>query len=225
MATSLLPVLAEVLPLALGIALSPLPLVAGVVVPLSPNGAGRGFALLAGRALGVLAVVGMVTALAEYLAELGGETVTEGVGWVRLLLGLLLMVLGVVKWTKRPRGDDAEAPPRWMSSLESLSGARAVGLGFVLSAANPKELAFGAGAGLVIGSSLTEWWPSVAAVVVFTVLACVTVALPSAAVLVGGDGARPALGEVRRWLIRNTATISAIVLLFFGAVLISNAFV
>ncbi|MFF2051203.1 GAP family protein [Leifsonia sp. NPDC058194] len=224
MTTSLLPVLAEVLPLALGIALSPLPLVAGVVVPLSPHGAARGFALLAGRLLGVLAVVGVVTALAEYLAEVGGGDASAGVGWARLLLGLVLMVLGVLKWAKRPRGDDAEKPPRWMASLESLSGPRAFGLGFLLSVANPKELAFGAGAGLVIGSSLTGWGPSVAAVAVFGVLACVTVALPPAAVLFGGERARPALGEVRRWLIRNTATISAIVLLFFGAILISNAF-
>ncbi|UAJ79211.1 GAP family protein [Leifsonia sp. ZF2019] len=223
MTTALLPVIAEA-PLALGIALSPLPLVAGVVIPLSPHGAGRGFALLAGRLAGVLAVVGAVTALAEYLAEIGGGAASTGIGWARLLLGVVLVVLGVVKWTKRPHGDDAETPPRWMASLESLSGSRALGLGFVLSVANPKELAFGGGAGLVIGSSLTGWGPSVIAVAVFAALACVTVALPPAAVLIGGERSTPALGEVRGWLIRNTATISAIVLLFFGAILIGNAF-
>jgi hypothetical protein len=223
MASDLLPVLAEILPLMVGVALSPFPLVAGVIVSLAPRGAARGGALLLGRLLGVAAVVGVVTALAEYIAELGGAP-SEGLAWVRLLLGLLLMVLGVVKWAKRPRGDDAETPPRWMSSLETISAPRAFGLGFVLSVANPKELAFGAGAGLVIGSSLTEWGPSVAAVAIFAAVACLTVALPPAAVLLGGDRAAPALGEVRGWLIRNTATISAIVLLFFGAVLVSNAF-
>lgn len=224
MTSDLLPVLAEVFPLALGLALSPFPLVAGVVVSLSPHGARRGGALLAGRAIGVLAVVGVVTALAEYLVELGGDSATYGIGWVRLLLGLTLMALGVVKWAKRPRGGDAETPPRWMASLESLSDARAFGLGLVLSVANPKELAFGAGAGLVIGTGLTEWGPSAIAVAVFAALSCVTVVLPPVAVLFGGDRVTPTLGEVRLWLIRNTATISAIVLLFFGAVLISNAF-
>jgi threonine/homoserine/homoserine lactone efflux protein len=218
---ALLPVLAELLPLIVGVALSPFPLVAGVVVSLSPQGARRGFALLAGRILGVAAVLGVITAFAEYIAEFGSGA-TTGLGWTRVLLGLLLMVLGVRKWLKRPRGDDAETPPRWMSSLESLTGPRAFGLGFVLSVANPKELAFGAGAGLLIGGTLTEWWPSVAAVAFYTLLSCTTVALPPLTVALGGPRARPALDDVRRWLIRNTATISAVVLLFFGAVLVSN---
>lgn len=223
MTSALLPVVAEILPLIVGVALSPFPLIASVVVSLSPGGAARAAALLAGRLVGVAAVVAVVTALAEYVAKLGSAP-SAGLGWVQALFGLLLMAAGVAKWARRPRGDAAETPPKWMASLESLSTPGAFGLGVAASVANPKELAFGAGAGLVIGSTLSEWWPSVTAVAVFAVLAALTVALPPAAVLIGGDRAKPALTETRRWLIRNTAPVTAIVLLFFGAVLISSAF-
>lgn len=214
--------IAEFLPLALGVALSPLPLIAAVVIALGPGGGRRGSAFLAGRFAGVLVLVGVFSALSEVLTGLGGSSAVLAV--VKALLGLALLVLGVRTWLRRPRGEAADEPPAWMASLDGLGTPRCLGTGFVLSVANPKELAFGAGAGVVIGSTLTEAWPSVVAVAVFGVIGCATTALPVGALLVGGERLRPALDNVRTWLIRSNSTITALVMLFFGIVLIANSF-
>lgn len=89
---------------------------------------------------------------------------------------------------------------------------------------NPKELAFGAGAGLVFGGTLTEWWPSFFTVALFALFASLTTAVPVVVALFCGAGAAAALAETRTWLVRNNATITRVVLLLFGRILLSTAF-
>lgn len=215
-------VIAEFLPLALGVALSPLPLIAAVVIALGQRGGMRASAFVLGRFVGVGLVVGVLALLSEFFAGFGGPA--EGLELVKLLLGLTLVAGGVRTWLKRPRGDAANEPPAWIASFDRLTGPRALGLGVLVSVTNPKELAFGAGAGVVIGSALTEVWPTTSAVAVFALLGCITAALPVAALLAGGERLRPSLDAVRTWLVRKSSTITALVLLFFGVVLMANAF-
>lgn len=216
----MLDAIAQLFPLAVVVALSPLPLMGVIVILLSPGGGMRGLALLAGRVVGVAVVVGVFTAFAEYFVGLGGSPIVTAV--VRLIFGAALMTYAVVKWLRRPRGSDAEQPPKWMASLEGLSGWRSFRLGITVSVLNPKELALGVGAGLVIGSALYGWGESIVAVVVYTVIASITVAAPVVAVLVAGPRVTDSLGELRGWLVRNNSTVVAAVMLIFGAILFSN---
>lgn len=216
-------VIAEFLPLALGVALSPLPLIASAVIALGRDGGMRGTAFAVGRFVGIVFVVAVFAVLSEVVAGLGGPSILLDA--VRFLLGLVLVGLGVRTWVKRPGNDDpAAAPPAWIASLDGFSRARSLGLGLLLSLANPKEIAFGAGAGVVIGSTLTEAGPTVAAVTAFALLGCITTVIPVVALLTGGTRIRPALEAARTWLVRENSTITAIVLLFFGVVLVANAF-
>lgn len=214
-------VVAEFFPLAVGVALSPLPLIAAVIVALGPGGGGRASALLAGRFAGVVVVVGVFAALSELFGDAGGSNVVLAV--LNVLLGSAMIVFGVLTWVRRPRGDEADAPPKWMASLTGISGARASGLGFTLSVANVKELAFGAGAGILIGSKLTEAPPTIAAVAVFAAIGSLTAAVPVVAVLVGGERIRPALDRLHAALLRSSRTITAVVLVLFGAVLLASS--
>ncbi|WP_431278603.1 GAP family protein [Leifsonia poae] len=180
----------------------------------------RGSALLAGRFVGVAVVVGVFTAFAEYFVGLGGSPIVAAA--VRLLFGIALMVFAVVKWLRRPRGADADEPPRWMSSLEGISGWGAVRLGLVVSILNPKEIALGAGAGLVIGGVLYGFGESVAAVAIYAAIASLTVAAPVIAVLIAGSRVTESLGDFRTWLVRNNTTVVAVVMLVFGAILFGD---
>ena len=215
-------VVAEFFPLAVGVALSPLPLIAAVIVSLAAGGRGRAAALVAGRFLGVVVVVGVFAALSELFADAGGSEVVLAA--LNVLLGLAMMVFGVLTWVRRPRGDAADTPPKWMASLTGITGPSAFGLGFTLSVANIKELAFGAGAGILIGSTLTEAPPTIAAVAIFAAIGSVTAALPVAAVLLGGERIRPALDRLHGGLMRSSRTITAVVLVLFGAVLLASSF-
>jgi threonine/homoserine/homoserine lactone efflux protein len=216
----MLDAIAQLFPLAVVVALSPLPLMAVIVIVLAPSGGMRGLALLGGRLLGVAVVVGVFTAFAEYFVGLGGSPVVAAV--VRLIFGVALMAYAVIKWLRRPRGTDAEKPPKWMASLEGLSGWRSFRLGVTVSIINLKELALGAGAGLVIGSVLYGWGESISAVVIYTVIASITVAAPVIAVLVAGPRVMESLAEFRSWLVRNNSAVVAAVMLIFGAILFSN---
>ena len=215
-------VVAEFFPLAVGVALSPLPLIAAVIISLAAGGGGRAVALVAGRFLGVVVVVGVFAALSELFADTGGSAAVLSV--LNVLLGLAMMVFGVLTWVRRPRGDEPDSPPKWMASLTGISGARAFGLGFTLSAAKVEELAFGAGAGILIGSTLTAAAPIIAAVAIFAAIGTVTAALPVVAVLTGGERIRPALDRLHAGLMRSSRTITAVVLVLFGAVLLASSF-
>ncbi|QNE36465.1 GAP family protein [Leifsonia shinshuensis] len=215
-------VLAEFFPLAVGVAVSSTPLIAVLVIALGPNGAVRGTALVLGRFLGIVVVVGAFAAASELYVDFYGSDVVLHIATA--LIGLGMMTLGTVTWVRRPRGAVAGTPPRWLTSLTRVSAPNAFGLGFALAATNVKELALGAGAGIVIGGSLTEPPPTIAAVAVFAAIGIVAVTIPVVAVSVGGDRIRPRLNRLRAALERSSRTITCVVLVLFGAVLVGNSF-
>ena len=49
-------------------------------------------------------------------------------------------VIGVRQWRRRPRGDESVSLPKWMAAIDDVTPVKAVGLGFLLSAVNPKNL-------------------------------------------------------------------------------------
>ncbi|MBO3085953.1 GAP family protein [Cellulomonas fengjieae] len=67
--------------------------------------------------------------------------------WSRVVAGAALIVLGVRKWVARPRRGEAVETPAWMALLEDASTGRALGLGLLLSGANPKNI-------VLIGSAM-----------------------------------------------------------------------
>src|SRR5690349_11470468 len=94
----------QMLPAAVGVAISPFPIVGIVLILIGPRGRSNGPAFLLGWWIG-LAVVGTVVLL---LAD--GADASENGGlatWVsvlQLLAGLLLLALALRQWQKRPRG-------------------------------------------------------------------------------------------------------------------------
>jgi threonine/homoserine/homoserine lactone efflux protein len=109
-----------------------------------------------------------------------------------------------------------------MRAIDGMGPGAAFRLGLVLTVANPKEIAFAAGAGLTIGGAMLGAGEMVLAGAVFVLLACLSVAIPVLAVLVGGERMSPILAEARAWLLRNNAIVMAIVLLVIGAMLIGS---
>lgn len=147
----MLAAIGEILPLALGTALSPLPLIAIVFLVLSTNGTGRSLGFMAGRLLGIALTLTILTLAAEAMPESREATLFGGI--LKIALGLGLVYLAVSKWRKRPQGDTKPAPPGWMLSLDTISTPRAFGLGLLVTAINPKELAFALGAAISIGAA------------------------------------------------------------------------
>ncbi len=125
--------LADVVPLALAIALSPFPMIPAILLLFTarPRATGGGF--LAGWAIGIATVVMAVAALAGGLE--GRDQPPAWAAPTRIVLGLALLALGVRKWLRRR---ETKGAPAWMAALDEATPTSALKVGLLLSAANPK---------------------------------------------------------------------------------------
>ncbi|WP_166793137.1 GAP family protein [Cryobacterium lactosi] len=209
-----------VLPVAVAVALSPFPIIAVVLVLLSPSGRSAGLAFLAGRVVGVALIVVLVAAISDLLER--SEDAAPIVALLRLLVGAALVVLAVWKWRGRPRTAADSALPAWMGAIEGSSPAGAARLAFLLSVANPKELLLGVGAGVTIGSAGLPLAATLTVAAGYTVIACLSVLVPVGVFVVAGERIRERLNEVREFLVRHNTAIMSVVLLVIGAALIGG---
>ena len=61
--------------------------------------------------------------------------------------------------------------PKWMSAIDSMTAIKGLGLGFLLSAVNPKNLLLGISAGVIIGDANLSLGDAVVVIVVFALVA------------------------------------------------------
>lgn len=213
-------VLGDIIPFGVGVALSPFPIIAVLLLLTAPVGVGGGLLFLTGRAVGFAVLTAVFAVLSEVIDMAAGSTLPAAV--LRVGLGVALIVIAVRKFAGRPRGGDEPVLPGWMQSIEGMGGGASLRLGLVLTVANPKEIAFAAGAGLTIGGAFLPVGQIVVLGLVFVVLACLSVAVPVVTVGVAGDRVTPALGAARTWLVRNNAIVMAVVLLVIGAMVLGS---
>lgn len=112
--------------------------------------------------------------------------------------------------------------PHWMSAIDSFTFGKAAGLAILLSAVNPKNLIMCVGAGTTIGAAHLGVGQAVIAVVVFTVIAASTVAIPVVGYLLARARMEEPLDSLRAWLTQNNATVMAVLLLVIGVVMIGK---
>jgi Sap-like sulfolipid-1-addressing protein len=210
-------VIGDVLPLAIGIAISPIPIIAAILMLFSPRATSTSTGFLLGWILGIVVATAVFTALAGTL-KTGGEP-SAVASWIKIGLGVLLVLVGIRQW--RGRGGQHDAP-KWMAAIDDFTFPKALGLGFLLSGVNPKNLIIAAGAGLIIGSSAVGVGGDAAAIALFTVIASSTVAIPVLAHLVAAERMTRPLESLRKWLQDNNATVMATMILVIGAVLVGK---
>ncbi|MCT9819223.1 GAP family protein [Microbacterium sp. W1N] len=215
-------VIGEVLPLALGIAISPIPIIAAILMLLSPKARVTSVGFLLGWVLGIIAAVVVFTLLSSVLPSGDPDASKPVQGVIQLILGALLLLLALKQWRGRPRGDQAPALPAWMKAIDKITFLGAFGLGFLLSALNPKNLLMGAGAGVDIGGAGLDVGAIVVVIAVFTVIAACTVAIPVIAYLVASDRLRGPLDGLRGWLEKENAVIMTVLLLVIGVSMIGK---
>lgn len=214
--------IAESLPIALGIVLAALPLMA-VPLTLVARGAVRvlgGF--LTGYGGGVVGLAGVVILSADLLAYATADAARWTV-WLRLLLGVALLGLAWHKWRGRPRRGEQAAPPGWVKLLDGLGAPGAAGLGFVLVVLNPKNALLVASGGLAIAAATPVPAAQAVALIVFSAVSCLGVAAPLVLRLVLGDRVQAPLGRLRSLLVRYDAQILTVVLAALGLVIVLSA--
>ena len=210
------------LPLAVVVAMSPVPIVAVVLVLLAPRAGGAGTGFLVGWIVGIAGVTSVVLLLAGGTGP-GGHRSSLIASFVELGLGGLLLVLAARQWGSRPKDGEQLAVPTWLAAIDRVTVVRAGGLGLLLSAANPKALLVCVAAGLAIAGEALPAAQNLWSVVVFTAIAASTVAVLVLARAVGGVRIARPLSSLRAWLTEHSAGATAALLGLFGVVLIAQA--
>lgn len=215
-------VIGEILPLALGVAISPIPIIAAILMLLSPKARVTSVGFLLGWVAGIVVAVTVFTVLSSVLP--GGETDASNPvkGVIQLVLGALLLLLALRQWRGRPKAGEEPALPTWMRAIDQVTFAKALGLGFLLSAVNPKNLLLAAAAGTDIGSAGIDTASIVLVIAVFTLVAASTILIPVVGYLIAAEKLKAPLATLRGWLAKENTVIMAVLLLVIGVNLIGK---
>lgn len=215
-------VVGDILPLALGIAISPIPIIAAILMLLAPRARGASVGFLIGWLLGIIVGVVLFTLLSSVIPEQDSDASKPVAGTIKVLLGAGLLFLALKQWRSRPKPGEEAALPKWMAAIDTITPARSLGLGFLLAAVNPKNLLMAAGAGVIIGTGELTAGETVGVLVIFVVIAASSVAVPVIAYLIASKRMAGPLESLRGWLVHNNATVMAVLLLVIGVVLVGK---
>src|SRR6266581_2349698 len=109
-------VIGNILPQAIGVAISPVPIIAVILMLFSQRARSNGPAFLVGWVL-ALAVVGSVVLVLANLGKVStGGTPSTLAYVIKLLLGLLFLLLSLRQWRSRPREGEEPHMPGWMAT-------------------------------------------------------------------------------------------------------------
>ena len=216
-------VVGQLLPIAVGVALSPLPIIAVVLMLVTPRGRLNGPAFILGWWVG-LGVVGTIA-----LAVAGGTKASsqgEPATWVdvvKLVLGLLLLLVAARQWRGRPQEGATPPTPKWMGALDSFTPLKAAAAGAFFSGLNPKNLLLAVAAAATIAGAGVSTGDAVIAYLIFVLVASIGVGVPVIIAFVMGDRSDRLLDQLKTWMGQNNAVIMAVLLLVIGVKLIGDA--
>jgi threonine/homoserine/homoserine lactone efflux protein len=211
----------ELLPYAIGIAISPVPIIAAILMLLSRQAAKTSTAFLIGWVAGIVVVTVVVLLLVGEAGDSDGQPSTLS-SILKLVLGALLLLMALKQWRSRPKAGETGEMPKWMGAIESFTFGKALGLGFLLSGINPKNLLMCLAAGTTIGAAHLSTSDDIVVVAVFTVLAASTVAVPVIGFLLARNRMEAPLNDLRGWLTQNNAVVMGVLLLVIGVDLIGK---
>src|SRR5436305_5526723 len=143
----------EILPYALGAAISVIPIIAIILMLVTPKAKANGSSFAAGfvAGLALICIVAVVLAGGSNYSSSSGPTKT--VSTIKLVLGLLLLFAAFRQWRARPKPGEEPKMPKWLASIDQFTPARSLGIGAALSTVNPKNFAMSPAAGLSIAQA------------------------------------------------------------------------
>lgn len=210
------------LPLAVGIALSPIPVIAVVLILTSRRARVNGPAFIVGWLAG-LGVVGAIVLAFTGSSGAGRSGAPSWLSWLELVLGVLLLLVAAQQFRRRPRSGDAPAMPAWMTTIDGTTPATALGLAAVLAGANPKNLILAAGGAAIIARSGIAVSGQAIAYLVFAGIGTISVAVPVAMYFIMGKRSERLLLRLKDWMARYAAAIMAVLCLVIAARLLGDA--
>ncbi len=211
-----------ILTFAVGVAISPVPIIAVILMLFSQRARVNGPMFLVGWVIALAAVSG-----ASYVIALQGEaptssTTADTIAWGKIIFGVLFLLLALRNWRSRPAPGAEAVMPTWMAGIDSFAPVKALAFGLLLAGVNPKNLMLSLAAGsslALLGLSTSD---AIWSLVIFVVVASLTIGIPVFYYLVGGEKAKTRLDELKDWLALHNNAVMAVLFLIFGVDLIAK---
>lgn len=211
----------NLLPSAVGVAVSPVPIIAVILMLGTPRARSNGPAFAAGWIAG-LVIVAVVVLLVAGGADDPDSGPSTAVDVVKLAFGVLFLALAFQQWRQRPRAGEEPKMPGWMRAIDGFTTERSTVLGAALSGLNPKNLALTLAAAASIAQAGLSSGGDVVAVLVFVLIGSLTVAGPVAAYLLASERVDHPLAEIKQFMADNNNVIMAVVLVVLAAKLLGD---
>lgn len=213
----------DILALAIGVAISPVPIIAVVLMLGTPKARANGPAF----AVGWLAGLTIVGAIVLLLASGNAATETgEPATWasaLELVFGILFLLMAARIWRTRPKPGQEARVPTWMQAIDGFTAGKSLGAGALLSGLNPKNLALTIAAATAIAQTEVSSAEQAVALAVFVVLGSLTILVPVVVYFATGARAEEILDGLKRFMEAHNAAMMTVLLLVLGAKLIGAA--
>src|SRR5262245_7079784 len=172
--------IAHVLPPALGVALSPIPIIAIILMRAPKRASLNGIAFVAGCLAGLVLVGVIVFMIAG--RQVGDTQLVPPtlINAIELVIGGFLSCVALEQWRARPAKGREPVNPRWLNALDELSALKACAIAALLSGLNPKNSLLAIGAASTLADSAVPAGTQAIAYAIFATLATGGVALPLA---------------------------------------------
>jgi Sap, sulfolipid-1-addressing protein len=211
------------LPLAVGIALSPIPIIAVVLMLTSAKARVNGPLFVLGWLVGLGIVGAIVLAVAGPTGASKSGSPATWVSWVKIVLGVLLLLVAVRQFRSRPRASEEPHMPKWMSTIDKTTPVAAFGLAAALSGANPKNLLLAVAGAAAIAQTGIPGGQQAIAYLIFAVIGTLGVAIPVGIYFALGERSARLLAGLKDWMTEHNAVIMAVLCLIIGVKLIGDA--
>jgi len=214
----------DVLGEAAAVAVSPLPIVAIILLLATPRGRLNGLLFTLAFVMGLAAVGTIMLVIGGH----GGASTPDHhpatwVGGLKLGLGVLLVLFGARLWQRRPRDPAQAHKPKWMAAIDRFTPPKILGLGLVFSAANLKNAALTIAAGASISSAGIPVAQQIATLVIFVIIGSLGLLTPLVVYLIMGEQAKHILGNWRDWAVQHNVAVLAVVFFVLGLKLVGDA--
>jgi hypothetical protein len=212
----------DILPYAVGVALSPVPVTAVILTLFSRHPRRNGLVFLAGWVSGLVVIAAFCVLLAIVSSPIERATQFRAAAGIRLLFGIFFVLLAFWQWRRRPRAGEERPLPAWTARIETITAVQALLLALGLCIINPKNFALT----LAVTLSITEveflprqtWldlW-------IYILLGSVSIAIPVLYRVLAGARADSQLTATKRWLMANNTIVVVAVFLLIGIMLVGK---
>jgi uncharacterized membrane protein YidH (DUF202 family) len=215
-------VVLHMLPFAVGIAISPVPIITVILMLFTPRPRSNGAGFILGWFLGI-GIPALVVFMVDRVIN-QGDVATPPSRMalnLRIAVGVILILVAAWNWMHRNKQDVENKKPLLMRVVDSITPWKAIVLGFLFAdVTNPKNLALTVAGCMAITAGHLSAVGNAIVLTLFTGMASLGVALPVLLFLSGGDAAKLTVEQWRQWLMKHKKGVMALLFLVFGIALL-----